>query len=87
VAGHQEDGERMGAVTLRDLDSLKHQYAASVSERLARWAHHRGASRTNEKIRWNSMRAVAGKSEGIDPCRQDGASQQAVQVLEKEIDG
>ncbi len=77
VQAIQEDGERMGAlVTLRDLDSLESiNTQLQVSERLA------ALGRITASMRlW-----LENLKESL-PAEQDGASQQAVQVLDKEID-
>jgi PAS domain S-box-containing protein len=87
VQAIQEDGERMGAlVTLRDLDSLESiNTQLQVSERLAALGRITAGVAHEVKNPLNSMRLWLENLKELLPDR-DGASQQAVQVLDKEID-
>ena len=88
VQAIQEDGERMGAlVTLRDLDSLESiNTQLQVSERLAAVGRITAGVAHEVKNPLNSMRLwLENLKESLPPDR-DSASQQAVQVLDKEID-
>jgi len=88
VQAIQEDGERMGAlVTLRDLDSLESiNTQLQVSERLAAVGRITAGVAHEVKNPLNSMRLwLENLKESLPPDR-DNASQQAVQVLDKEID-
>ena len=88
VQAIQEDGERMGAlVTLRDLDSLESiNTQLQVSERLAALGRITAGVAHEVKNPLNSMRLwLENLKESLPPDR-DSASQQAVQVLDKEID-
>jgi PAS domain S-box-containing protein len=84
----QEDGERMGAlVTLRDLDSLESiNTQLQVSERLAALGRITAGVAHEVKNPLNSMRLWLENLKESLPPEKDGASQQAVQVLDKEID-
>ncbi len=86
-AGH-EDGERMGAlVTLRDLDSLESiNTQLQVSERLAALGRITAGVAHEVKNPLNSMRLWLENLKESLPAEPDSASQQAVQVLDKEID-
>ena len=88
VQAIQEDGERMGAlVTLRDLDSLESiNTQLQVSERLAALGRITAGVAHEVKNPLNSMRLWLENLKESLPADQDGASQQAVQVLDKEID-
>jgi PAS domain S-box-containing protein len=89
VQAIQEDGERMGAlVTLRDLDSLESiNTQLQVSERLAALGRITAGVAHEVKNPLNSMRLwLENLKESLPPEATDGASQQAVQVLDKEID-
>jgi len=88
VQAIQEDGERMGAlVTLRDLDSLESiNTQLQVSERLAALGRITAGVAHEVKNPLNSMRLWLENLKESLPAEQDGASQQAVQVLDKEID-
>jgi len=88
VQAIQEDGERMGAlVTLRDLDSLESiNTQLQVSERLAALGRITAGVAHEVKNPLNSMRLWLENLKESLPPEQDGASQQAVQVLDKEID-
>src|SRR6266480_259831 len=88
VQAIQEDGERMGAlVTLRDLDSLESiSTQLQVSERLAALGRITAGVAHEVKNPLNSMRLWLENLKESLPAEQDGASQQAVQVLDKEID-
>src|SRR2546430_274945 len=81
-------GERIGAlVTLRDLDSLESiNTQLKVSERLAALGRITAGVAHEVKNPLNSMRLWLENLKESLPAEQDGASQQAVQVLEKEID-
>src|SRR6267142_445353 len=83
-----EDGERMGAlVTLRDLDSLESiNTQLQVSERLTALGRITAGVAHEVKNPLNSMRLWLENLKESLPAVQDGASQQAVQVLDKEID-
>src|SRR5881397_3386839 len=84
----QEDGERMGAlVTLRDLDSLESiNTQLQVSERLAALGRITAGVAHEVKNPLNSMRLWLENLKESLPAEPDSASQQAVQVLDKEID-
>src|SRR5437660_9692932 len=88
VQAIQEDGERMGAlVTLRDLDSLESiNTQLQVSERLAALGRITAGVAHEVKNPLNSMRLWLEKLKESLSAESDGASQQAVQVLDKEID-
>jgi PAS domain S-box-containing protein len=88
VQAIQEDGERMGAlVTLRDLDSLESiNTQLQVSERLAALGRITAGVAHEVKNPLNSMRLWLENLKESLPAETDGASQQAVQVLDKEID-
>jgi PAS domain S-box-containing protein len=88
VQAIQEDGERMGAlVTLRDLDSLESiNTQLQVSERLAALGRITAGVAHEVKNPLNSMRLWLENLKESLPAEQDGASRQAVQVLDKEID-
>ena len=88
VQAIQEDGERMGAlVTLRDLDSLESiNTQLQVSERLAALGRITAGVAHEVKNPLNSMRLWLENLKESLPAEQDGATQQAVQVLDKEID-
>jgi PAS domain S-box-containing protein len=88
VQAIQEDGERMGAlVTLRDLDSLESiNTQLQVSERLAALGRITAGVAHEVKNPLNSMRLWLENLKESLPSEQDGAAQQAVQVLDKEID-
>jgi len=88
VQAIQEDGERMGAlVTLRDLDSLESiNTQLQVSERLAALGRITAGVAHEVKNPLNSMRLWLENLKESLPAEADGASQQAVQVLDKEID-
>jgi PAS domain S-box-containing protein len=88
VQAIQEDGERMGAlVTLRDLDSLESiNTQLQVSERLAALGRITAGVAHEVKNPLNSMRLWLENLKESLPAEQDGAMQQAVQVLDKEID-
>jgi PAS domain S-box-containing protein len=81
-------GERIGAlVTLRDLDSLESiNTQLKVSERLAALGRITAGVAHEVKNPLNSMRLWLENLKESLPCDGDGASQQAVQVLDKEID-
>ena len=88
VQAIQEDGERMGAlVTLRDLDSLESiNTQLQVSERLAALGRITAGVAHEVKNPLNSMRIWLENLKESLPAEADGASRQAVQVLDKEID-
>src|SRR6267154_2739842 len=88
VQAIQEDGERMGAlVTLRDLDSLESiNTQLQVSERLAALGRITAGVAHEVKNPLNSMRLWLENLKESLSADSDGASQQAVQVLDKEID-
>jgi len=88
VQAIQEDGERMGAlVTLRDLDSLESiNTQLQVSERLAALGRITAGVAHEVKNPLNSMRLWLENLKESLPPEQESASQQAVQVLDKEID-
>jgi len=88
VQAIQEDGERMGAlVTLRDLDSLESiNTQLQVSERLAALGRITAGVAHEVKNPLNSMRLWLENLKESLSAESDGASQQAVQVLDKEID-
>ena len=88
VQAIQEDGEQIGAlVTLRDLDSLESiNTQLQVSERLAALGRITAGVAHEVKNPLNSMRLWLENLKETLPAEQDGGSQQAVQVLDKEID-
>lgn len=84
----QEDGERMGAlVTLRDLDSIESiNTQLQVSERLAAVGRITAGVAHEVKNPLNSMRLWLENLKEALPPETDGAAQQAVKVLDAEID-
>ncbi|HVS90233.1 MAG TPA: ATP-binding protein [Candidatus Acidoferrum sp.] len=88
VQAIQEDGERMGAlVTLRDLDSLESiNTQLQVSERLAAVGRITAGVAHEVKNPLNSMRLWLENLKESLPEEKDSGAQQAVQVLDKEID-
>src|SRR6266699_371590 len=88
VQGIQENGEQMGAlVTLRDLDSLESiNTQLQVSERLAALGRITAGVAHEVKNPLNSMRLWLENLKESLPPEQDPGAQQAVQVLDKEID-
>jgi PAS domain S-box-containing protein len=88
VQGIQENGEQMGAlVTLRDLDSLESiNTQLQVSERLAALGRITAGVAHEVKNPLNSMRLWLENLKESLPPDQDPGAQQAVQVLDKEID-
>jgi PAS domain S-box-containing protein len=88
VQAIHEDGEQMGAlVTLRDLDSLESiNTQLQVSERLAALGRITAGVAHEVKNPLNSMRLWLENLKESLPSDQDAGAQQAVQVLDKEID-
>jgi signal transduction histidine kinase len=88
VQAIQEGGERMGAlVTLRDLDSLESiNTQLQVSERLAALGRITAGVAHEVKNPLNSMRLWLENLKDSLPTDQDSNAQQAVNVLDKEID-
>jgi PAS domain S-box-containing protein len=88
VQAIQEAGERIGAlVTLRDLDSLESiNTQLKVSERLAALGNITAGVAHEVKNPLNSMRLWLENLKESLSYDGDGASRQAVQVLDKEID-
>ena len=88
VQAIQENGEQMGAlVTLRDLDSLESiNTQLQVGERLAALGKITAGVAHEVKNPLNSMRLWLENLKESLPPDQDPAAQQAVQVLDKEID-
>jgi PAS domain S-box-containing protein len=88
VQAIQEGGERMGAlVTLRDLDSLESiNTQLQVSERLAAVGRITAGVAHEVKNPLNSMRLWLENLKEFLPESKDNGAQQAVQVLDKEID-
>src|SRR5437762_5671427 len=88
VQAIQEDGERMGAlVTLRDRDWLESiNTQLQVSERLAALGRITAGVAHEVKNQLNSMRLWLENLKESLPSEPDAGAQQAVQVLDKEID-
>jgi PAS domain S-box-containing protein len=88
VQAIQEDGEQMGALlTLRDLDSLESiNTQLQVSERLAALGRITAGVAHEVKNPLNSMRLWLENLKETLPAEKDAGAQQAVQVLDKEID-
>src|SRR5260370_4697901 len=88
VQSIQENGEQMGAlVTLRDLDSLESiNTQLQVSERLAALGRITAGVAHEVKNPLNSMRLWLENLKESLPDEADAEAQQAVQVLDKEID-
>jgi PAS domain S-box-containing protein len=88
VQAIQENGEQMGAlVTLRDLDSLESiNTQLQVSERLAAVGRITAGVAHEVKNPLNSMRLWLENLKESLAGEHDGEAQQAVQVLDKEID-
>jgi PAS domain S-box-containing protein len=88
VQAIQEGGERMGAlVTLRDLDSLESiNTQLQVSERLAAVGRITAGVAHEVKNPLNSMRLWLENLKESLPEESDSGAQQAVRVLDKEID-
>jgi PAS domain S-box-containing protein len=88
VQSIQENGEQMGAlVTLRDLDSLESiNTQLQVSERLAAVGRITAGVAHEVKNPLNSMRLWLENLKESLPAESDPEAQQAVQVLDKEID-
>jgi len=84
----REEGERMGALlTLRDLDSLESiNTQLQVSERLAAVGRITAGVAHEVKNPLNSMRLWLENLKELLPPETDGAAQQAVHVLDAEID-
>ena len=88
VQAVQEGGQDMGAlVTLRDLDSLESiNTQLQVSERLAALGRITAGVAHEVKNPLNSMRLWLENLKESLPAERDGAAQQAVHVLDMEID-
>jgi PAS domain S-box-containing protein len=88
VQAIQEDGQRMGALmTLRDLDSIESiNTQLQVSERLSALGRITAGVAHEVKNPLNSMRLWLENLKESLPADADGTAQQAVQVLDKEID-
>jgi PAS domain S-box-containing protein len=88
VQAIQEDGQRMGALlTLRDLDSLESiNTQLQVSERLAALGRVTAGVAHEVKNPLNSMRLWLENLKESIPDDPESGAQQAVQVLDKEID-